>query len=491
MIVRTALNVLAAGCVLTGKALVAARLRAEPAGWRRMLGVGMRAEASKFALPAFGLKVPDATADGDFNARIVQALFAFLQTEPEARYWLTHDTWVTTRHAIKHVDLVVQHFNADGTLARIEPHFAPANPDPTDPATLAKVCAALVAAYNRTRHLPEARRPAQQIFNLRGALSGVEPLSALRLLTAVCVSFESRPEGAARFALPDARTRRGLGHGFLTFVVRPDAASATADAWSVVHHVGADGAPWQEAMTRLERAWGNAPVTFPDAGTVLGPHACFAPGEREVYETLSFHDFSHLLTLRKRLNVRLAAQIGGDITFGALLLWRLAREPEFAGTRFGTTLEVPATGAHERDVDLIALKPDDFGADSDAALVAFAREFNRLVAAARGRSSPLRQSFKDAELLPAWLHRKLLEYSPERVRRELGDVGVSVVRDAKVVVGTIPDVGFPSGFIAIGNLALPTASGRAVGAVSVKATDEQARAYPAAVRRALERCNNA
>ena len=188
---------------------------------------------------------------------------------------------------------------------------------------------------------------------------------------------------------------------------------------------------------------------------------------------------------------RLAPQIGGDITFGCLLLWRLAREPGFAGTQFGTTLEVPATGAHERDVDLIALKPADFGADPDAALVAFAREFNRLVAAARGRVSPLRQSFSDAELLPAWLHRKLLEHSPERVRRELGDVGVSVVRDAKVVVGTIPDVGFPSGFIAIGNLALPTASGRAVGAVSVKATEEQARAYPAAIRRALERCNDA
>lgn len=89
------------------------------------------------------------------------------------------------------------------------------------------------------------------------------------------------------------------------------------------------------------------------------------------------------------------------------------------------------------------------------------------------------------------MHRKLLETSGARLRRELGDVGVSVVRDAKVLVGALPDIGFGHGFIPIGTLHLPTASGTRVGAVSVKAPKGTGDAYPAAFARALARCREA
>src|SRR5262245_33273175 len=132
MLVRTALNVLAAGYVLTGKALVATRLRSMPDGWREVMGVALRGEPSKFGVSAFGLKVPGAAESADFNAHAAKQLAVFLQSEPEARYRLWHSSSIITRIAHPDVDLVVLLFGLDGALERIEPHLAPARPEETD-----------------------------------------------------------------------------------------------------------------------------------------------------------------------------------------------------------------------------------------------------------------------------------------------------------------------------------------------------------------------
>jgi hypothetical protein len=79
----------------------------------------------------------------------------------------------------------------------------------------------------------------------------------------------------------------------------------------------------------------------------------------------------------------------------------------------------------------------------------------------------------------------MLEGNPKRVADTFGSVGLSVLKDAKVFVAPFADVGFPGGFIAVGGVGQPTASGRTVGAVHVKGTREQAAAYPEVFRRAL------
>jgi hypothetical protein len=491
VLVRTALNAVALGSVLTGKALIAARLRSQPTGWRHVAGVVLRAEHSKFGVSCFGLKVPDAFPGmPDFNTHVANQLARFLQTEPEARYRLWHATWITTRFANEHIDVVVMHFNTDGALASIEPILAPTKSDETDAATCEKSHAAIVTAYNRTRHLPEDRRAPELLAELRGTTTGNAAIYAGRLLGAACVSFEPLPTGAERFTSPEFRARRSLGFGFLTFVVRPDASSGSADVWVLAHHTGTDGVPLQELATRLERAWGSASVMFPEPETpAIGPRPCFIPGEREVYESMSFHDFSPLLALRKKLNTRLAGEIGGDITFGALFLWRLAQEPEFARLKAASTVDVTATATCERDVDLVVLRPSDFGTD-DAALVKYVRAFNQLVGDCRTRSSPVRKIAQDSALIPTGVYRRLLDRSSDSVRDTFGDVGLSVLRDAKVFVAPLSDMGFPSGFVAIGGVSLPTASGRTVGAVSVKGDRAQMERYPAILRRMLERCKN-
>jgi hypothetical protein len=492
VIVRTALNTLAAGFVLTGKALVAARLRSLPTGWRQAVGVALRGEQSKFAVSAFGLKVPAGDDALDFEARVATNLADFLRTEPEARYRLGHTYRTTRRVGTKHVDLVVQHFNPDGSLGRIEPHLAPIDADAPDPATREKVHAAIVAAYNRTRHAPEWKRPLELLTELRPATTGESALYAARLLGACCLSFEPLPAGRVRFAPPEFRTRRGLGFGFLAFDARPNTEDGTADVWTLAHHVGTDGVPLQELSSRLERAWGAVPVQFPepDGELILAPRPCFVPGEREAYESVSFHDFGPLLALRKKLNAELGPRVDGDITLGCLLLWRLAQEPEFARQKFASTVDIAANGKCERDVDLVSLRPADYSPD-EAGLVAYARAFNDLISSCRLRVSPVRKATQTASLLPAWLHAAILRSSPEVVRDTFGAVGLSVLRDAKVFVAPLSDIGFPDGFIAVGGVNLPTNGGTAVGAVSVKGKSAMAETYPQVIRRMLERCRGA
>lgn len=471
MLVRAAVDVLSLGYVLVGKALVATGLREIPGGWRRAVGVGLRGEPTKFAVSAFGLRVP-----GPGHA---EALQRFLDVEPHARYRLDHRRWVTSRFPTAHVDVVAQRFAADGSLEAIEPHLSPSQPVSLDDTAREQAHAAVVAAYNRTRHLGEAVRARQLHREVR--LPSVMADYARRLLDACCVSVEV-VSPRERFVPPEFRLRRGLGFGFMTVVIRP--MQGAADVWVLSHHSGADGVPMQELASALERAWGTDPVEFPDdAAPRVGPRPCFLPGEREVYESLTFVDFAPLLALRKRLNT----QLPEGITVAALLLWRLSHEPEFDGMKAASTVDVAASQRFERGVDLVVVRPADFP-DTPDGLAAYVREFNRLVTAGRSRTSPVQEATRTAELLPPWLHRAALVLNPDGVKATFGGVGLSVLRDAKVFVAPMGDVGYVDGFLAVGSLALPTADGKRVGAVSIKGTREQVERYPDVLRRMLARC---
>lgn len=450
------LKLLALGHVMSGKVAVALGLRAKPDGWRPIVGVGLRSEHSKFGLSAFGLTAP---------ADVTAALARFLRNEPDALFTLTHTPWLTTRHRATSLDLAELLFAPDGTLSGVELHLDPLGDEPAAP-DRERAISAVIDAYNRTRTLPEATRP----LELARAV-GDDPL-ARRILSAACVSFD---DPANRFALPAFHTRRGFGWHHLTFVLRRS--GPTIDVWAVAHHTGTDGVPLQELMTRLEQAWGAEEARFPTPDEWSDePRACHLPGERQVCESLSFHDFTDLLAVRKRVN----EDHGVTVPVGCLLLWLLSREPEFAGVKFSSTVDVPAAGRSERDVDLIPLRPADF-----ADLPGYARAFVAAVGAARSRTSSTRRFMCDTELLPPKLHRRLLESDPKGLADTFGTVGLSVIKDGKVFVAPLSDVGYPGGFIAVGSADLPTTAGGRATAVSVKGTKEQAATYPAVLRRVL------
>src|ERR1700676_5110555 len=87
------LNAVSALSFLGASLLIKLRLLREPDPWRRTVGTGLRSEASKFALSAFGARSPVLTSEnlpGD-EPHFTRSFAAFLQAEPSARFALRHD----------------------------------------------------------------------------------------------------------------------------------------------------------------------------------------------------------------------------------------------------------------------------------------------------------------------------------------------------------------------------------------------------------------
>ena len=498
---RVAAGAAAAASVLAGKALIGLGLRRPPEGWRRTVGILLRSEHTRFALSAFGLRVPDARTDAPhtLESRTARALLAFLAAEPEAHFRLQWLRPVTLRRSIPFVDLAVLRFRDGGRLEALELHPAAGSPPLPPPDVRARVHDAVLAAYERTVGLPEAERTRRLPADVRVALgagpSRVDLAYADRLLAACCLSFEPRDlsDPAQRFCPPRFAARRTLGFGFLSWVARTDEARESVDLWVSAHHVGLDGVPLQDLLNRLERAWGAAgSVTFPPpgAGTAfIGPHTCHAPGEREVDGLIAFFDLSPVLALRRALNARHGAAVGGEVTFGALLAWLLTREPEFARTRIASTVDIAASGGYERDVDVVSLRPADFATDDPewGGFVEFAREFNRVIALARARTSPVRAGMQTAGLIPAWAHALAVRGDPASLDEAFGTLCVTIIRDARVFVAPMTDLGLGQGFFAIGSARLPSAGGACVTSVSVKGDAGRIAHYPALLQRTIDR----
>lgn len=511
LVVRLGTSLVAVGSVLTGKAMIACRLRRPPEGWRRTLGILLRSEPTRFALSTFGLRLPDrAPASQDTAAvesRAADGLRAYLASQPDAHFGLEWRDAVTIRRRREYVDVAVLRFSASGDLDSLQPHLANAEPNAPADSLRDQVHQSVVAAYNRTRHLPEVDRPRALRRVVEAACSSSADRRvaramaeyARRLLSACCLSFETVDvsDPVQRFRPPDFRARRNLGFGFLTVVMRLAPDRHTADVWMSAHHVGIDGVPLQELMSGLEQAWGiTENVVFPPANLeqpFMGARVCSLPGERDVQEMLVFVDFSPVFALRQGLNERYSSALGGPITFGTLLVWLLNCEPELAGVRMASTVDVAASGGYERDVDVVPLRPADFaqGMDMWDGFLDFAREFNRLIELSRARTSPLRRGMQTAGLLPAFVHARAVRSNPAALDETFGSVCVTIIREAKVFVAPMTDLGLGHGFFAIGNTNLPVADGRRVAAVSIKGDAGKIAGHVAILQRVLRRCVDA
>ena len=483
----------AAASVLSGKVAIALGLRRPPEGWRRTVGILLRGESTRFALSAFGLQVPPGPPGDGIEPQTARALQTFLETEPDAHFSLDWQDHVTVRHRVAHVDVVLLRFGVDGALKGIEPHPAASGPPVPASEVQTRVLDAMIAAYNATVRLPEVQRTRQLRERVRQAMSGGADVQAYatRILSACCLSFEAF-DSSSRFCPPEFCSRRTLGFGYLSCVARATDERGVIDLWVSAHHVGLDGVPLQDLLGRLERAWGTETVTFPalEAGSAFsGPRACHAPGERTVDHLCGFVDLSTVLDLRRTLTEQHRTAIGGEVTLGALIAWLLSQEPEFAGVRIASTVDVHASGGYERDVDVVPLRPADYatGTGPWGGFVEFVREFNRLIAASRARTSPLRIGMQTAGLLPPWAHATVVRANPASLDDTFGSLCVTIVREAKVFVAPMTDLGLGHGFVAIGSAVLPSADGRRVASVSIKGDAGRIAHYPAVLQRVVDR----
>ena len=308
-----------------------------------------------------------------------------------------------------------------------------------------------------------------------------------RILNSCCLSFETIGiDRVKRFEPPDFRIRRIIGAGFLNVVCRR-APNGAMDIWIQVHHTGGDGAPMQEFLSRLETIWGTQPgILFPsDPGSrrrfflVL-----LRTEERPLHLISDFIDFSALFRLRSDL--KCVSQRKELKPFQWVLCWigALLTSLSFKALNLPTRSMCRPTKLRSRGVDLVPIRPADYM--DQRGFAAYLNDFNQLVLDARNRRTRSYRAMRNLAVLPPMLASAALRLNPEAGRSTFGTVGVSIVKSAKVVVGTMADQGFDGGFILIGNMSLPSRNGRTSAAVSIKGDYAAIRGYPMAIRRAIQ-----
>jgi hypothetical protein len=478
----------------------------EPDSWRRTVGLGLRSDGTKFGLSTFGLdlfaNVPEqerpAPTREKAEAHFARRWAEFVLGEPEARWVLRH-----RKHYVERVpgkgEVVIARFSEDGELQKIESVVEQPNASPSEHEERRKTEEAFCAAHRATRDMPERERPRalQRAAENAMAETGDCPLDAKsrsvrRISAASQVSFEIMPESAERFLPPDFRFRRPTGCGVFNIVARLAKDFRSVDVWLQIHHVATDGAPVQEMLGRLEKSWGviDTPL-FPEDNPAKAPRLISVqPSARDrcLCEVVDFVNFAPLLACREAINRRYHERLGGPAPVVCILLWQLARQPEFAGRKFSTAVDVPAAPPRARAVAMAGICPADYYPKADG-FVDFARDYLQLLEKARARSTEGWRLMRQLALLPPWLAATALTVDAARGRQIFGTVGVSMLKDARVFSAPMEDAGWYEGFLAIGNLSLPSCGGGTVAAINARGGAETVRQYPGAIRRAIQLCS--
>jgi hypothetical protein len=303
--------------------------------------------------------------------------------------------------------------------------------------------------------------------------------------------FEPWVDGPRRFIRPDDWTGKSpsaVPDGTLPlfeFVIRVSA-DLGADVWVRINHAAMDGTPVQEMLGRLEKVWGiKSPTVFPDPESF---EACTAPrpspGRDGIVEVQTFLDFSPLLAWRKRQNEKLCE----PMMLSAAIMWWLNKVPEFSRSRIGTTIDMPeikmGSKRLDRGVGMIVFRPADYF-DLPDGLARYVEDFNREVAQTRQRKTRHCRTVDAAAYIPPVLLKAILCHGLSRKHRAFGKMGITIIRDAKVFGAPLGDCGHPGGFIAIGDVSLPSENGTRVGCVHVKGPECVITKYAALIREAI------
>lgn len=402
------MSLLTAATLLTAnRALLALKLRPRPDAWRRAAQVMLGGEAATFILSAF-------------------ALTLFSDTTPPA----------------------------NPTVATAESHLARRLHDFLTTEPLSYIRITRIAGSAGDFHRLE--KSAAPNYTLR---------------------IEPAPRGNARFLAPsnwqgDYRpSHRPTPADLPLFqiVARLHNNQSEADLWLRINHAAVDGLPVQELLSRLQQQWGTSPLlTFPTTEQ-FAPHAepRQSHGRADLAECQLFLDFTQLLDWRKRANARLAE----PMTTAAAILWQLSHHEPFADIHLGTTADIPAQGKLPRAVGVLTTRPADHRAASsdDGALINYTRHFNTTLNQTRARTTPAYKTLEAAAHLPPRHARALLTHALTNVPATFGAAALTMLKDAHVFGAPIANHGHPQGFLALGNLALPTRAGSTVGSVTIKA----------------------
>ncbi len=475
--------------------------RAKMNGWRKITGIFLRREYSKFILASFRLNylgTNSPPADPAAAKRIfIDRLADFIRTNPDYRWTVDWGVFMTVGKKSFFTDIVEAEFSDDGTLLKLIPYFDKTHRDfpLVGSGMIESLHAKLIEFYNSTTAVDDHKRSWVVYRKLRRWAAGVNGLSfkghqeldqvARRLVNASFLQFktlgaEKETLVRSRTSTPDMRVCSHPGFGCLNMVCRFTSDYSEADLWCQYHHVPVDGIPMQEMLRDLKKEWGAiGPVVYPAISDGCVKTEMASCGD-DIYRAKIYVSFDRLIKLRKYLNERYCVEMGGSATVSSMVIWGLAQHDFFRDKKFIFPVDTSLVMDHpgQRNISFIFILPRKFFSESNTleGFLAYQKEFNqRVFATRRGKSESYELLELYAMVHPMFYH--LLRYlMPKTLGEFVGTAGLTILKDAEMFICPLSEVHF-NGFVAMGNMSMPTEDGRTAGAVSICGTKEQIDQY--------------
>ncbi|MDD4816709.1 MAG: alpha/beta hydrolase [Victivallaceae bacterium] len=477
-------------------------MRAEENGWRAATGIFLRNEYSKFLLGTFRLRYYNAympPADGEeAKKQLIRKLSSFLCNQGSYYWAVEPGVMKLKRRRVFFIDVVEADYDEDGRIVRLIPFFDPRQQgfQALTPEMIERTMNRFVQEYNALRSRSDRVRPQELFLRMKfwaGRIKniGVPARMELKMLldrtmTATFIHFDFNCDESLRKRLrtPDLKKHKHPGWGLLNIFCRFTADLSETDLWFQYHHVPVDGMPMQEILEKLKQEWGTAgEISYPALTSQEARPEVIYCGDR-IFRARLFVNFEPLLALRRELNRQYATRMEGAATVAGMIIWGMMQHEYFRDNKFlfPVDLTAPDDPSQERELSLVFIRPSKYWNEGRPleSFIRFQREFNRMICATRqGRS----ESYELLELY-SMIH-PIFYYTarylmPAASADILGTMGLSILKNAEIFVSPLSDLQL-KGFMAIGNLTVPTADGGTAGAVSICANREQIKYYIRAI----------
>ncbi|MFZ2655297.1 MAG: alpha/beta hydrolase [Victivallales bacterium] len=470
-------------------------------GWRKVTGIFLRKEHSKFILATFRINYlgeNSPLADpAEAKGILIDRLAGFIRRNPDCRWTIDWGFFMTRRKKSFFTDIVEAEFSGNGDLLRIVPHFDrnyrkfPLVGNDI----IESVFVRLIDAYNKTKNVDDHTRSWVIYKKLRRWARKVKGLSfyghqelrhvVRRLMNASFIQFQTLPGDKekivqSRMATPDMRACSHPGFGLLNMVCRFTSDYSEADLWCQYHHVPVDGIPMQEMLQELKKEWGEAgPVLYPSiSGGGLKTELFFCGGN--IYRAKIYISFERLLKFRKYLNDRYYVEMGGPATVSSMIIWGLAQQKYFRDKKFIFPVDTSLIMDYpkERNISFIFMLPRKFFNENNRmeGFLKYQREFNQRVFATRLGKSESYELFELYAIVHPMFYHILRYLMPKTLGEFVGTAGLTILKDAEMFISPVSDLHF-NGFVSLGNMSMPTEDGRTAGAVSICGSREQIAEY--------------
>jgi len=488
--------------------------KAEEGGWRKATGIFLRKEHTKFILATFRLHYFNKTKLSPDVATskkvLVKRLAKFLHKTPACHWTNEAGLFINKRKKVFFTDITEVKFADDGKILDLVPYFDENRPTfaMLTPEIMKKALEQIIFQCNKTCSLRDPKR-ARKIhkklslwimFQYNLSRSGQHELRLFinRIMNGTFIQFDTLtndPESVLkeRLATPNTKYRRHPGFGLLNIFCRFTNNLAEADLWFQYHHVPVDGMPMQEMLAELKKEWGSCgQIKYPALSSPAAEMELYDFGH-DIYRARIYLCLDEFLKLRKQVNEKYYSQMGGPATVASMLIWGLAQHKYLRNRKFlfpvDTSLLVDYP--QDRSISLVIIRPGKFFDENKPGkgFLQYQREFNRHLFATRLGKSETYELLELYALIHPLFYHFASKIMPKAMGELIGTAGLTVLRDAEMFISPMTDIHF-NGFIAMGNMKMPTEDGGNACAISFCGNKERVIQYAEAMQNLCKYCEN-